>query len=414
MAWSTAVSTSWPIAVLCLALGCAGERVVYDTPDGAAWRPGRAQWSSPDAGAPVAFVTNSRGNSVSILDLTARRVLTTVPVPVVPLAENGPHHLAVDVARGVIYTPLSMPAPVNAPGPHGEHGNAFVNGVFVKRDLYTLRLLGQVEVDPNPGDMILSHDRRRAYVSHYDMARALANVGHRPAQLSNIVEIDVERMAVLRRIPTCVAAHGMALSADNRTLYIACTGDDALGVIDLSASPAGVRLVQLTEGAMPAGGAPTFAPYSLALSPDGRRVWVGLSANLNRVLLAYDTARGAFDGTRILRQFPGYPWFPGFSADGSTLLVPTQNQGAVVMLRDDPAPRVLTTRTFADGECVLPHQVSLGPDGLYYLVCEGVFSSQRQVPGTVLALHPDDLRTVARYDVGYVPDAIVFDPPVPP
>jgi hypothetical protein len=54
----------------------------------------------------------------------------------------------------------------------------------------------------------------------------------------------------------------------------------------------------------------------------------------------------------------------------------------------------------------------LGPDGLYYLVCEGVFSSQRQVPGTVLALHPDDLRTVARYDVGFVPDAIVFDPPV--
>jgi len=45
--------------------------------------------------------------------------------------------LAVDVARGVIYTPLSMPAPVNIPGPHGEHGNALVSGVLVKRDLYT-------------------------------------------------------------------------------------------------------------------------------------------------------------------------------------------------------------------------------------------------------------------------------------
>jgi hypothetical protein len=55
-----------------------------------------------------------------------------------------------------------------------------------------------------------------------------------------------------------------------------------------------------------------------------------------------------------------------------------------------------------------------GPDGLYYLVCEGRPPTQRQVPGTVLALHPDDLRTVARYDVGFVPDAIVFDPPVSP
>jgi len=412
VSWFATVSPLRHLPALCLALGCAGETVVYDAPDGAAWREGRAQWSAPDAGAPLAFVTNSRGNTVSVLDLSARRVLTTVPVPVIPLAENGPHHLAVDIARGVIYTPLSMPAPLNVPGPHGDHGNAFVNGIFVKRDLRTLRLLGQVEVDPNPGDMILSHDRRRAYVSHFDMARALANVGSRPAQLSNVIEIDVERMVTLRRIPTCVAAHGMALSPDDRTLYIACTGDDALGVIDLSASPAAVRLVQLTEGAMPAGGAPTFAPYSLGISPDGRRVWVGLSANLNRVLIAFDTARGAFDGSRILRQFPGYPWFPGFSADGSTLLVPTQNQGSVVMLRDDPTPRVLMTRTFPEGECVLPHQVSLGPDGLYYLVCEGVFSSQRQVPGTVLALHPDDLRTVARYDVGSVPDAIVFDPPV--
>lgn len=401
---------AWALAPLILSLGCAEERVVYPTPDAATWREGAAQWSPPDAGAPVAFVTNSRQNSVSILDLTNRRVLATVPVPVVPLAENGPHHLAVDVARGVIYTPLSMPAPVNIPGPHGEHGNALVSGVLVKRDLYTLRLLGQVEVDPNPGDMLLSHDRRRAYVSHFDLARALSNVGDRAAQLSTIVEVDTERMVTLRRIPTCVAAHGMALSPDGNTLYVACTGDDALAVIDLAANPAAVRLVTLTEGAEPAGGSPTFAPYSLALSPDGARVWVGLTANANRVLIAFDTARGVFDASRIVRQLPGYPWFPGFSADGSTLLVPTQNQNALVMMRPEPRPAVLRTVYFDEATCVLPHQVSLGPDGLYYLVCEGVFSSQRQTPGSVLALHPDDLRVVARYDVGFVPDAIVFDP----
>jgi DNA-binding beta-propeller fold protein YncE len=400
--------------LLALSLGCAGETVVYDRLDGGAWGPGRAQWSRPDAGAAVAFVTNSRGNSVAVLDLTARRVLATVPVPVVPLAENGPHHLAIDVRQGVIYTPLSMPAPVSAPGPHGDHGNALVSGVFVKRDLYTLRLLGQVEVDPNPGDMVLSHDRRRAYVSHYDMARALSNVGDRAAQLSNVVEVDTERMVALRRIPVCVAAHGMALSLDDRTLYIACTGDDALAVVDLAANPAAVRLAPLIAGAQPAGGSPTFAPYSLALSPDGSRVWVGLSANMNRVLAGFDTARGAWDPSRILRQFPGYPWFPGFSADGSTLVVPTQNQGAVVMLRDGVTPTVLRTVNFTESMCVLPHQVALGPDGLYYLVCEGVWSAQRQVPGNVLALHPDDLRVVARYDVGFVPDAIVFDPAVAP
>lgn len=399
---------------LSLCLGCGTEVVVYDAPDGAAWGTARAQWSRPDAGVPLAFVTNSRQNSVAILDLSARRVITTLPVPVIPLAENGPHHLAIDPVRRVLYTPLSMPAPVTSPGPHGDHGLASVSGIFVKRDLYTLRLLGQVEVDPNPGDMVLSHDRRRAYVSHFDMARALSNVGDRAAQLSNIVEVDVERMTVLRRIPTCVAAHGMALSADDRTLYVACTGDDALGVIDLSASPAGVRLVTLTEGAQPASGSPIFSPYSLAMAPDGRRVWVGLSANMNRALIAFDTAAGRWDSARILRQFPGYPWFPGFSADGATLVVPTQNQNAVVMLRDGDAPTVLRTSYFNESTCVLPHQVSLGPDGLYYLVCEGVWSAQRQVPGNVLALHPDDLRVVARYDVGFVPDAIVFDPAVGP
>lgn len=399
---------------LALALGCSAESPAPVGADGGAWETYRAQWSRPDAGAALAFVTNSRQNSVAILDLAARRVLTTLPVPVVPLAENGPHHLAIDPVRRVIYTPLSMPAPVTSPGPHGDHGLASVTGIFVKRDLYTLRLLGQVEVDPNPGEMVLSHDRRRAYVSHFDMARALANVGDREGQLSNVIEIDVDRMTVLRRIPVCVAAHGMALSADDRTLYVACTGDDALGVVDLSTTPAGVRVVTLTEGAQPASGSPIFAPYALAMSPDGRRVWVGLSANMNRALVAFDTAAGRWDPARILRQFPGYPWFPGFSADGSTLIVPTQNQNAVVMLRDGDTPSVLRTERYDEATCALPHQVSLGPDGLYYLVCEGVWSSQRQTPGNVLALHPDDLRIIARYDVGFVPDAIVFDPAVTP
>ena len=242
--------------------GCGEERVVYDRPDAAAWGPRCERASLPDGGiGNVAYVSNSLMNSVSVLDLAAGQTFATRPVAVGPLAENGPHHLALDVAAGVFYSPLSFPAPAIPAGPHAEHGSAATPGVFVKRSLCDFRLLGQTDLDPNPGDLVLSPDGRTAYVSHFDLRRALANTGSPDAQRSNLLIIDTATMTRTATVPVCVAAHGMTVSPDGRTVFMACYGDDALGVVSLDGPRPSVRLVHIgqapTSAVNPTRAAPT-------------------------------------------------------------------------------------------------------------------------------------------------------------
>ena len=393
--------------------GCGEERVVYDRPDAAAWGPRCERASLPDGGiGNVAYVSNSLMNSVSVLDLAAGRTLATHPVGVGPLAENGPHHLALDVAAGVFYSPLSFPAPAIPAGPHAEHGSAATPGVFVKRSLCDFRLLGQTDLDPNPGDLVLSPDGRTAYVSHFDLRRALANTGSPDAQRSNLLIIDTATMTRTATVPVCVAAHGMTVSPDGRTVFMACYGDDALGVVSLDGPRPSVRLVHIGQAPTSAVN-PTHGPYALGLSPDGTTVWVGCT--VSGVLIAYDVAAGRFDEARLTRRLGGKAYFPGFSPDGATMLVPTQGRDSVARITTRAPLTVLQQVSFEAEQCVLPHQVALGPDGLYYLVCEGRHGTDPALnqPGTVLALNPDDLSVVRRFTVGVFPDAIVFARPRP-
>ncbi|MBK8694318.1 MAG: YncE family protein [Deltaproteobacteria bacterium] len=387
-------------------VGCGEERVVYDRLDASAWGSGCTDPGIPDGG--LGYVTNSLMNSVAVLDLGAGTVRATHPIGVGPLAENGPHHLAVDLARSVLYSPLSFPAAAIPAGPHAEHGSSDTPGIFVKRSLCDFRLLGQVDVDPNPGDMVLSADGRTAYVSHFDLRRAQANVGDPERQKSNLIVIDTATMTRTATIPVCVAAHGMVVSSDGRTVFMACYGDDALGVVSLDGPRPTVRLVHIGGSPPRSTTSPSYGPYSLALSPDGASVWLGCA--VANVLIAYDVASGTLDESRLTRRLPGKAWFPGFSPDGSTMVVPTQGRDSVTRLSTGPGLALRDQRYFTPEECTLPHQVAYGPDGLYYLVCEGRHTSDpaRSQPGSILALHPDDLRTVRSFPVGVFPDAIVF------
>ncbi|MBP6833072.1 MAG: YncE family protein [Deltaproteobacteria bacterium] len=394
-----------PFLASCL-VGCGEERVVYDRLDASAWGSGCTDPGIPDGG--LGYVTNSLMNSVAVLDLGAGTVRATHPIGVGPLAENGPHHLAVDLARSVLYSPLSFPAAAIPAGPHAEHGSSDTPGIFVKRSLCDFRLLGQVDVDPNPGDMVLSADGRTAYVSHFDLRRAQANVGDPERQKSNLIVIDTATMTRTATIPVCVAAHGMVVSSDGRTVFMACYGDDALGVVSLDGPRPTVRLVHIGGSPPRSTTSPSYGPYSLALSPDGASVWLGCA--VANVLIAYDVASGTLDESRLTRRLPGKAWFPGFSPDGSTMVVPTQGRDSVTRLSTGPGLALRDQRYFTPEECTLPHQVAYGPDGLYYLVCEGRHTSDpaRSQPGSILALHPDDLRTVRSFPVGVFPDAIVF------
>lgn len=408
------------LVTMLAATGCSDEApATYVPPDGSAWELRPTRWTRPDAGAAgYAFVSNSLMNSVSVLDLGTRQVLATMPVGVVPLTENGPHHLWIDPRADAVYTPLSFPPPVLPAGPHAAHGSSRLPGVLIKRSLTDFRLLGRVDVDPNPGDLVLSRDGARAFVSHYDLTRALANPGNRAEQRSSLVVIDTRTMQVTQRIPVCVAAHGMALSPDGRTVYMACYGDDALGVVSFTgtqpdAPVAEVRVIPIRE-LPPNPTSPTYGPYAITPSPDGSTVWVGCSppntsGGSRGLFIAFDTATMSFDTTRATTTLVGTPFFGTYAPDGATLVLPLQGRDAIARIAVMGSSLRVVSQTPVNAEdCTLPHQAAVGPDGLYYLVCEGVHTSTRREHGTVLALRPDDLSVVHRYEVGVFPDAITF------
>lgn len=396
------------LALCALTAACTTERVVYDAPDATPWGASACDLDGGYAPAPaMAIVTNSGESSVAEIDTAAGTTLRTLEVGVGPLALNGPHHIAARFTEGWLLTPLSFPAPPIVSGPHASHGSATVNGVLVKRSLCDGRLLGRVDVEANPGDVVLTPDGRTALVTHFDLARALTNAGNPMAQRSNLLVIDVATMRVRHRLPLCVAAHGVGVTPDGRTALVACYGDDALGVVDLTSSPPTTALRYL--GSPPANPtSPSHGPYSIGMSPDGQTAWVGCSES--GVLVAYDIARGSFDSARLTRRLPGKPWFMGFTPDGSRMLVPTQNRDGVVEVSTSAPLAIERAVELTAEQCTLPHQAAWGPDGRWYLVCEGVHGSDasRWTPGTVLAIDPTDLTVRQRWTMGYFPDAILF------
>ncbi len=406
--------TALAFVITATSAGCGEEVTRYAPLDASPWDARAASWESPDAGVSgYGFVSNSLMNSISVLDLASHRTIATLPVGVVPLTENGPHHLAVDGEANAIYTPLSLPPSAIPAGPHSAHGSSTRPGILIKRAIDDFRLLGRVDVDPNPGDMLLSPDLRRLYFSHFDLVRAQANPGNREAQKSNLIIVDAATMTRLRTIPVCVAAHGMVISADGATVYMACYGDDALGVVNVASDPPTVRLVPIRNEISSNPTSPTYGPYAVTPSPDRSTVWVSCappapSAGNRGLLIAFDTARGAFDTTRATTSLIGTPYFGVYAPDGASMIVPLQGRDALARITTTAPLRVLEQIPMTSADCTLPHQVNLGPDGLYYLVCEGVHDRIRQEPGAVLALSPSDLSIVARYPVGVFPDAIYF------
>lgn len=394
---------AWVLAFGALS-ACGQTTTVLDGPDGSPWRSAGARWTLPPGG--VALVTNSLGNSVSVLDLVGETVIGTYPIGVTPLVENGPHHIGVSEPERSILVPMSFPPPALLPGPHAAHGSSVTPGILTRRAWDDFRLLGTAPLDPNPGELVLSPDGRRAYVSHFDLQRALQNPGNHDRQRSNLIVVDTHTMLTVATVPMCVAGHGMVFSQDGTTLYAACYADDAIAVVDVRPARPEVTVVPIGD-AITVDRQPSYGPYAMSRSPDGT-IWVGTSANMSQILFAFDPVARRFDMTRSLRRLGGYPWFPGSSPDGRTMVIPVQNRDGILRVRAGAMGNEFLPAPLAADACIAPHVASFGPDGRVYVVCEGRHSASRTEPGWVLALDPETMTVLHRFEVGNYPDAIVF------
>ena len=384
-------------ALCALVVGCSSEDPKRnDLPyAGEAWPEARPTYSiAPES---LAIVSNNLSDTISLLDLANNKVVATGPVDLDPLAVDGPHHAVVDAAGEFIYTPFAYPREGLVSGPHAEHGASPVPGILVKLRAKDLSRVGTLTVENNPGDVVMTPDGSRVIVSHFDLLRAIEGIkAKKPlAELrAPIVIVDTATMTRVAAPSPCVASHGMAVSADGKTLYIACYGEDAVGVLDL-ANPNTVELIPL--GAAPSTPPDvTFGPYFVTLVDGGKSVLV--SETEGKALRAIDLATKK---TTARATLGGAVFGPTATRDGSRVLVPVQAPDQLVAL--DAALTVQKSRSFTGDECIKPHQIARHGDR-FLLVCEGDHAR----PGKILEIDPTTLDTVRAFDVGVYPDVIAF------
>jgi DNA-binding beta-propeller fold protein YncE len=373
----------------------------YDPYKGAAYPDQRAQVVVPPAG--MALVTDSRSDTLSLVDLGTGKRFASYPIGREPVTIDGPHHVAADPARGAAYVALSYPVIAGATGPHASHGSSLISGYVQKLSLDTMRPLGQVQIDANPGDIVLSQDGKRLVVTHFDLQRALKNPGNIDAARSALAVLDPDQILPSGspdplRIPLCIAAHGVTLSRpDGARAYAACYGEDVLAVADLSNPEAPVKRIPLGPNASV--GNPTYGPYAAVMSPDGKTIAV--SSTVSKDVRFFDVASETFDAALTIKT-QGAPYFVAWTDDSAHLYIPTQQPDALKLV---DVTQGNTELGFLDltSDCPNPHVADVAGGKALFVVCEG----DQTTPGDVLMLEPLTLKTVASTKVGVYPDAFV-------
>ncbi len=384
------------VLVLALVAACSGE--TYQRYDGSAWPNRRPDVAWPDAS--FSGVTTDNGSdTLSVIDLAGPRTVGRYPIGFDPLGIDGPHHLAIDLVDRVLFTALSFPAPMISPGPHGTHGFSTVPGTLVRLSLDDFRVLHRADVDYSPGDVVLTPDRTRVIVSHFDLARAMEFDAGADGRRGSVWVFDARTLARLHApIVAGVGIHGMAVTPDSRLLLVTANIEDVLVLIALDRLDEPVVRIPIGPG----GGMARYGPYSVTLSADGAVAFV---ANRDgRDVRRFDVVSRTFDDLHVA-GLRAAAMFSAIGPGGATLLVPTQAPDQLVLLRTDTL-ELVRVRRYSRDECQLPHQVNVSPDGRYFVVCEG----DHVGPGAVLAVDPDSLEILGRTTVGVYPDAIAFVP----
>lgn len=393
------------LALVSVFLLACSERV-YDRFDGSAWPDRRPRVTFPDGGAPAALLTNTGSDELSVVDLRGPELIGQHSLGLDPVAIDGPHHLAVDPNGRYVYTVYSYPPPTISPGPHASHGTSVLPGIVVKLSLENLRVLARNETDPNPGDIVLTPDGRRVIVTHFNLNDALQpGDGGEASRRSTLRLFDADDLAAVGTVRVCIAPHGVAVSADSRTAFVACNGSDEVAIVALDQPGFPTERIPVGPGS---GSVPfmRYGPYGVTLSSDGTVAYVNDLEG--RDVREFDVVHRRFDPRRVV-SLRAAAFFPAFGPGEATLLIPTQGPDALILVRRDTM-EIVRVRMFSRAECERPHQASRGPDGRYYLLCEG----DHRGPGALLVFDPETLEIRARVTLGVYPDAMVFHPGVRP
>jgi len=381
------------VAVTALAMGCSGSSSDENF-SGVAY-PKRGP-TFEAAGRRLGYVANRNSDTVSVLDLDAMALLGSVPVGRGPVDIDGPRHVVIDAENGLGYVALSYPFSIPSPHQLTQGGVTQRSGYVEALNLLDLSEAGEVRVDPNATDVAFSPATGRLAVTHMDLLLALA--ADPDARRANLVLVDPARSiasssATANRVKLCSAPAAVAFDGDGARVFVACTGEDTVSVVD---SQSGEVL-----SSVPAGDSLVNKPYALVTDPARERLLVGNQVSYAVSIFDMNDSPNLLNTLHVL----GVPMFPALISEG-VVAVPFQNPSGASLF-DVSTGKELVQVVFSETDCANPAEFSVTGDSRLRLVCEG----DHYHPGAVIELNPETLAITASVSVELYPERMgVLEP----
>jgi len=382
----------WLFVVSALtAFGCSGSAT--DADDSGNSFPSRRP-SFESAGRRLGYVANRNSDTVSVLDLDRMTLLASVPVGRDPVDIDGPRHLVLDADHGLGYLALSYPfasMSVHALSQGATQRSGYVQAL----KLADLSIAGELRVDPVASELAFSSATGTLAVSHADFFRALQ--ADSEARRANVVFVDpanaiAQGVATPNRREVCAVPSAIAFDGDGARLFVACTGEDSVVVVDRASGTVLSRV--------PAGAAEVNKPYALVVDAGRDRLLVSNQVALS--VSVFDLGDTPHLLTTLART-SAVPMFPVLLSD-NTLAVPFQAPNGAALngaaLFDVATGERVLEIQYSDADCANPSEFSLTGDSRLFLVCEG----DHYHPGAVVEVAPDTLAITARVPVELYPE----------
>ena len=236
---------------------------------------------------PLAYVTNERDGTITVIDTVSDRALSTIKVGA------RPRGITLGPDQKTIWVALSYPTNKSA----GEDKIAVI-------DCQSQQIITKYDAGTDPEQFVINRDGTRLYIANEDAGTASV--------------ADVKLNQVIAAMPVGLEPEGVALSPDGRWVYITSESSSTVSVIDtqtnqvlktflvgarpreavfssdgsrafVTAENGGTISVVETKGhsvintiELPRGSGPTqLKPKGIAISNDGRRLYVATGRGNN-------------------------------------------------------------------------------------------------------------------------------------
>jgi len=304
---------------------------------------------APPATAATLYVTNTKSDSISIIDTNTLEVVGTIP-----LGRGKPNR--------VVFQPDGRYAWV-------VYDKSRDLGVV---DPETRRLVKRVRIGGNPYNLAFSPDGRYLYVLDWSSE----------VSQDEVIVYDLRGERVEARIEVSTWPAHAVFSRDGRLLYVSGETAGDVTVIDTTSRAIVQRIVHGGGDAM-----------GLAVTTDGKRLYA--AAGENKAILKIDTATNRIIGEVSL---PGVVHEATLTLDGQFLYATLRKTNRVVVIRtaDDKIVATIPQRGY-------PDLVTMEPSGRYALVTNRYAD---QVAVIDLSTH----REVRSIPVGKAPHGMALRP----